>query len=220
MSTVAILPVKSFGAAKQRLAPTLAGGSRQALAQAMLSDVLDSLGRIAGLDGVVVVTADHEAGSEARDAEAHVLKDTEQAGQSPAANLGIRHALDRGFERVLLVPGGTPLLAPGEVDALLERAETERLGVVVVPDRHGEGTNALLLTPPDAIEPSFGPGSLQRHVEAATAARVAHSVVRVPTLMLDIDTGDDLNELIRVLEDSNGQAPATRAALRRAALAA
>lgn len=220
MSTLAILPVKSFGAAKQRLAPALPGGPRQALAQAMLSDVLDSLGRISGLDEVVVVTADQEAGSAARNAGAQVVEDTEQAGQSPAAEVGIRYAQARGFERILLVPGDTPLLDPGEVDALLQRTAAEQLGVVVVPDRHGEGTNALLLRPPDAIQPSFGPGSLARHVDAATAAGVVASVEQVPTLMLDIDTGDDLNELIRVLEGSGGQAPATRDALRRAALAA
>ena len=220
MSTLAILPVKSFGAAKQRLAPALAGGPRRALAQAMLSDVLDSLGRIAGLDAVLVVTADRMAASVARNAGAQVVPDTEQAGQSPAASLGISHARTRGFERVLLVPGDTPLLDPGEVDDLLRRAREQQLGIVVVPDRHGEGTNALLLSPPDVIEPSFGPGSLQRHIEAAAASGVAHRVERVPSLMLDIDTGYDLTELVRVLENRHGQAPSTRDALRRAAVPA
>jgi 2-phospho-L-lactate/phosphoenolpyruvate guanylyltransferase len=213
MSTLAVLPVKSFGAAKQRLAEALPGESRRALAQAMLSDVLGSLGRISSLDALVVVTADPEAGAAARSAGADVVADTEQAGQSPAAKLGIRYGQDRGFERVLLVPGDTPLLDPGEVDALLERAHAEQLGVVVMPDRHGEGTNALLLRPPDAIEPSFGPGSLERHVEAARTAGVAHSVEQVPTLMLDIDTGDDLSELVRALESSRGRALATQSAL-------
>lgn len=220
MSTLAVLPVKRFGAAKQRLSPALSGGSRQALAQAMVVDVLGSLGRVSGLDGVVMVTADPGAAAAARSAGAEVLEDTEQAGQSPAAQLGIRYAQARGFERVLLVPGDTPLLDPVEVDALLRRAQAEQLALVVVPDRHGEGTNALLLSPPDAIEPSFGPGSRERHVEAARTAGVAHAVEQVPTLILDVDTGDDLDELVRVLEASTGQAPATRDALRRALAAA
>lgn len=220
MSTLAILPVKSFGAAKQRLAPALPGGSRRALAQAMLSDVLGSLGRISGVDAVVVVTADELAASAARNAGAEVVADTEQAGQSPAANLGVSHAGARGYERVLLVPGDTPLLDPQEVDGLLRRADAEQIGIVVVPDRHGEGTNALLLSPPDVIEPSFGPGSLKRHADAAAASGVAHLIERVPTLMLDIDTGNDLNELVRVLDSCHGRAPSTRAALRRAAVPA
>ena len=86
--------------------------------------------------------------------------------------------------------------------------------MVIVPDRHGEGTNALLLSPPDAIEPSFGPGSLARHVAAAEAAGVAHAVERMPTLMIDVDTGDDLAELMAILEGRRGQAPSTRGALR------
>jgi len=92
--------------------------------------------------------------------------------------------------------------------------------VVVVPDRHGEGTNALLLTPPGAIAPSFGPGSLERHVRAAGAAGMAYTVARIPSLMLDIDTGQDLNELVRVLETRHGRAPCTRDALRRVAVPA
>jgi 2-phospho-L-lactate guanylyltransferase len=213
MSTLAILPVKSFGAAKQRLAPALGAGSRQALAHAMFSDVLASLRRVPGLDAVAVVTADPAAESVALGGQVEVLRDTEQAGQSPAAKIGIRHAQACGYERVLLVPADTPLLDPLEVAGLLRRHE-RAFGMVVVPDRHGEGTNALLLRPPDAIEPSFGPASRARHVNAATAAGVAHAVEEVPTLMLDIDTGDDLAMLAGILDARRGRAPSTRGALR------
>jgi 2-phospho-L-lactate guanylyltransferase len=214
MSTIAILPVKSFGAAKQRLAPAFGSGSRQALAQAMFSDVLGSLRRVKGLDAVAVVTADRVAEAAALGERVQVLRDTEQAGQSPAAAIGIAYAQARGFERVLLVPGDTPLLDPGEIEALLVLGREEQLDVVVVPDRHGEGTNALLLRPPDAIAPSFGPGSLARHVSAAQAPGLSHAVKRVPTLMLDVDTGDDLAELVAVLDSRRGHAPSTRGALR------
>ena len=214
MRTIAILPVKSFGAAKQRLAPALGAGSRQALAQAMFSDVLTSLRRVQGLNAVAVVTADPAAESAALGGHVQVLRDTEQAGQSPAATIGIRHAKACGYDRVLLVPGDTPLLDPAEVAALLSRGQEDRLAVVVVPDRHGEGTNALLLRPPDAIEPSFGPSSRERHVDAATAAGVTHAVEEVPTLMLDIDTSDDLTKLTGILGARRGQAPSTRGALR------
>jgi 2-phospho-L-lactate/phosphoenolpyruvate guanylyltransferase len=210
MSTIAILPVKSFGAAKQRLASALGAVSRQALAQAMFSDVLDSLQRVRGSDEVVVVTADRAAEAIALGRRVQVLRDTEQAGQSPAALIGIRHALASGFERALLVPGDTPLLDPGEVSALLARSPD----VSIVPDRHGTGTNALVLTPPDAIEPSFGPGSRERHVAAARAAGVPFRVDEVPTLMLDVDTGADLAVLTAALEERGGQALATRAAVR------
>src|SRR4051812_1936447 len=214
MSTIAILPVKSFGAAKQRLAAALGAGSRQALAQAMFSDVLASLRRVPGVDAVAVVTSDRLAESAALGERVEVLRDTEMAGQSAAALIGIRYAQAHGFDRVLLVPGDTPLLDPGEVAGLLRRALDNGSAVVVVPDRHGEGTNALLLTPPDAIEPSFGPGSCARHVAAAGTASVPCAVEHVPTLALDVDTGRDLELLAATLEGRRGDAPATRGALR------
>jgi 2-phospho-L-lactate/phosphoenolpyruvate guanylyltransferase len=209
MRTIAILPVKSFGAAKQRLAGSLGSASRQALAQAMFTDVLASLRHVPGPDAVAVVTADPVAESVAVGEHVRVLPDREEAGQSAAASVGIRHAFDAGFERVLLVPGDTPLLDRSELAALLERAPV----VAIVPDRHLAGTNALLLSPPDAIEPSFGPGSLARHTAAARAARLDYSVERVPTLMLDVDTPEDLAELAAALEDRHGGAPSTREAL-------
>jgi 2-phospho-L-lactate/phosphoenolpyruvate guanylyltransferase len=209
VSTVAILPVKSFGAAKQRLAGALGAGSRQALAQAMFSDVIATLRRVPGLDAVAVVTRDPAAGSAALGKRVRVLRDTDNAGQSQAASTGIRHALASGFDRVLLVPGDTPLLDGREVSWLLERA----LAVAIVPDRHLTGTNALLLSPPDAIEPSFGPGSLARHTAAAEAAGLDYSVEKLPSLMLDVDTPEDLAALRAALQARRGQAPSTRGAL-------
>src|SRR6059058_4305869 len=105
MRTIAILPVKSFGAAKQRLSETLAGGARQALAQAMFADVLTALRHVEGLDAIVVVTADHTAESTAAASDALVLRDGEESGQSPAAAIGLEYALQAGFDRALLVAG-------------------------------------------------------------------------------------------------------------------
>jgi 2-phospho-L-lactate guanylyltransferase len=210
MRTLAILPVKSFGAAKQRLSDALAAGAREALAQAMFTDVLSSLRRTPGLDEIVVVTADRAAERAASGEGVRVLHDHVQAGQSEAALIGIRHALDAGFERVMLVPGDTPLVQPAGLAELVARPEA----VVIVPDRHGEGTNALVLSPPDAIEPSFGPGSRARHVAAAEAAGGTYRVQELRALALDVDTPDDLAELAAELELRRGQAPSTRGALR------
>jgi 2-phospho-L-lactate/phosphoenolpyruvate guanylyltransferase len=214
MRTIAILPVKSFGAAKQRLAERLAPGSRQAVAQAMFSDVLTTLRHVEGLESIAVVTTDRTAESAARGSQVEVLSDPEQAGQSPAAGVGIGHALARGYERALLVPGDTPLLDAGELSSLLGRSAEAALDVVAVPDRHGTGTNALLLTPPDAIAPSFGEGSLERHVAAAREAGLTCSVEPLPSLGLDIDTPEDLEELGERLHTQRGTAPVTRGALR------
>jgi 2-phospho-L-lactate/phosphoenolpyruvate guanylyltransferase len=213
MRTLAILPVKSFGAAKQRLSDLLGQGSREALAQAMFSDVLGSLRRVKGLDTIAVVTDDPRADSAARGGRVVVIRDRDETGQSDAARLGIRHALEGHFERVLLVPGDTPLLDPLEVDGMLTRATAERLDAVIVPDRAGSGTNAILLRPPNAFDPSFGPSSLERHIHAASAAGIRFRVERVRSLMHDVDTPDDLADLGVLLDERRGVAPRTRGAL-------
>jgi 2-phospho-L-lactate/phosphoenolpyruvate guanylyltransferase len=207
--TIAILPVKSFGTAKQRLADMLGAGSRQALAQAMFSDVLSTLRRAPGLDEIAVVTGDRTAESAASGKRVTVLHDSAQSGQTDAALIGIRHALEAGYDRAVLVPGDTPLLQPGEIARLIAGTS----GVVVVPDRHRTGTNALVLWPPDAIEPSFGPDSFARHLASAEAAGVPHRVEELPGLALDVDTADDLAQLAAALEARRGQAPSTRGAL-------
>ena len=128
---------------------------------------------------MIVVTAEPRAAAAARAAGAHVVHDPAEAGQSAAAALGIAAAAARGAERALLVPGDCPALDPGEVAALL--AGARGAGVVIVPDRHGTGTNALLLTPPDVIAPAFGPGLVRAPRVARRAAgatvRVAHARV-------------------------------------------
>lgn len=210
MRTAAILPVKSFGAAKQRLGSLLGSGSRHALAQAMFHDVLASLRRVQSIERIVIVASEPSV-EFAADEQVVLLEDEALEGQSAAVKIGIRWALAEGFERVLMVPGDTPLLAAPEVEALLEGA---REAVVVVPDRHGTGTNALLLRPPEVIEPSFGPDSLHRHVAAAEAAGVAHRVERVPSLVFDVDTSEDLSVVAEKIEASHAAAPRTRGALR------
>lgn len=213
MSTAAILPVKSFTAAKQRLSDSLSAGARERLAEAMVSDVLDALDATRSVGEVVVVTADARARRAAADRGATVVGDTREVGQSPAARLGIAHALEAGHARVLLVPGDTPLVESGELAGMIERAQAAETAVAIVPDRHGEGTNALMLTPPLAIEPSFGPGSLARHLEAARAAGAAPRLEELPGLMLDVDTPEDLRTLVTELKRRLAGAPETRAAL-------
>lgn len=190
-ATLAILPVKSFGRAKRRLRSAVPDGPRAGLAEAMVADVLAALGRVEDLDGVIVVTAERVAAALAAEAGAEVVHDPAEAGQSAAAALGIARAVQRGARRVLLVPGDCPALDPADVRELLAATEA----VVVVPDRHGTGTNALLLTPPDAIAPAFGEGSRARHEAAARAAGASCRVLALKTLGMDADTPDDLAAL-------------------------
>jgi len=213
MRTFAILPVKRFDAAKQRLGSALSASARRALVRAMVHDVLDALDRVRGIRRIVVVTAEEPVRALAAARGDVVVDDPVQAGQSEAATLGIAAAQRREAERVLLVPGDCPALWPHEVDAMLRRHDGEP-GVVVVPDRHGVGTNALLLAPPDAITPAFGEGSRRRHLREALAAGFTPAVEPLVSLGLDVDTPDDLAALEAALARFEGPFAAhTRAAL-------
>jgi 2-phospho-L-lactate guanylyltransferase len=211
VNTYAILPVKRFERAKQRLGGTLSDGSRWALAEAMVTDVLVALRRASRVDHVLVVTDEPRAESIAIGWGADVVADPLERSHSDAATIGIREAVERGATRVLLVPGDCPSLDAKDVDALLEGGP----GVIVVPDRHGTGTNALVLDPPDAIAPGFGPGSCERHVDRAHEAGVEVHVHHTPSLMLDVDTGEDLEALQDALAASTGGAAHTRGMLAR-----
>jgi 2-phospho-L-lactate guanylyltransferase len=211
--TVAVLPVKTFGRAKQRISAAVDPDGRRALAEAMVGDVLDALARVGGIDALVVVTAEPRARALAGSAGARVVHDDREAGQSAAALLGVRAAIEDGADRALLVPGDCPALDPGEVDRLLDAHPSA--GVVIVPDRHGPGTNALLLSPPGVIAPAFGPGSFARHTALAHSAGVTVRVAEVASLGLDIDTPDDLAALGAALDARPGGAARTRALLGR-----
>jgi 2-phospho-L-lactate/phosphoenolpyruvate guanylyltransferase len=212
MSVLAILPIKSFDDSKQRLAPELTAGPRRALAEAMFSDVLTALRRATSVDGILVVSSDHGAQRIAGGHGANVVEDS-ALGHSEAATIGVELAIEQGFDRALLVPGDCPLLDPGELDRLIAHPVAPGRSVVIVPDRHGTGTNALLLTPPDAMTPSFGPGSCARHQELARAQGATPEVVALTTLALDVDTPEDLAALQATLAATRGGAAHTRGML-------
>jgi 2-phospho-L-lactate guanylyltransferase len=211
MNTVAILPAKSFDNAKQRLAPAFQLGHRTALVEAMFSDSLIALRRTTAIERIIVVTADRIAGRIAGGNGADVLDDTTHS-HSEAAELGIARAIELGARRALVVPGDCPMLDPAELEALLAHPVADR-SVVIVPDRHGEGTNALLLTPPNALTPAFGEGSRQRHIDLAVAQGSTPEVVEVPSLGLDVDTPEDMEELLERFRTTRGGAAHTRGML-------
>lgn len=216
MRTAAILPVKSFARAKQRLGASVADQLRLQLASAMVADVLLALAQTDAIELTIVVTREDTVASAARSQGAIVIDDTAESGQSAAAALGVQRALAEGIERVLCIPGDCPALDPAELEALLSAEAAKRHGertVVIVPDRHGTGTNGLLLTPPDAIAPSFGPDSCERHRALALAAGIGPAIEQPASLLLDIDTGADLAALRERLAGLSERAPRTRAVL-------
>ncbi len=211
MKATAVLPVKRFGAAKQRLAAGINAERRRDLAAAMVADVLEAIGAARGIERLIVVSGDPIAQELAAEAGAEVVPDPEDAGHVEAAQAGIARAEVEGAERVVLLAGDCPLLDPRELDRLLTGIPGSYVGIV--PDRHGTGTNALLLSPPDAIVPAFGEGSRQRHIEAARAAGIPFGIEELPSIELDLDTPADVIALTRELAKNPKQARRTAKAL-------
>lgn len=202
MSVVVVLPVKRFDLAKSRLGDGgLRPSDRVALATGMLTDVLETLKLTENVDDVVVVTREPNAEVLARTYGAQVIPDDLAGGHSEAAALGIAWALDEGAFHVLVLAGDLPTVTAAEIDELV-RELSDDPEVIVVPDRHGSGTNALLLTPPDVIAPSFGEGSRSRHERLCEEAGARVRIEEIASFMLDIDTPDDLDALAEALADA------------------
>jgi len=213
----AIIPVKRFGQAKQRLLERLDRQQRAAVVKAMLADVLAATSAAESIERVIMVTGEGRAErlalhhAQRTTTPLEVLQEPTDRGHSEAATLGIVRALALGTKCSALLPGDCPLLDAAELDGALDRMGTRR--VAVIPDRHGTGTNGLLLCPADAIGPAFGPGSADRHRERAE--RAGFEVVTEPlsSMALDLDTPDDLEALAAELAERPDRAPRTAEAL-------
>jgi 2-phospho-L-lactate/phosphoenolpyruvate guanylyltransferase len=207
----AIVPVKRFAEAKRRLATGVDDRRRRALAAAMLEDVLAAIGESRSVKRTIVVSGDPRAQEIAAAASAEVVPDPTDEAHSVAARAGIARAEAEAADCVVLLPGDCPLLEGRDLDRLLTGVPARYVGIV--PDRHGSGTNALVLSPPGVLEPAFGEGSRDRHVAAARAAEVPFEVEEVPSLALDVDTPADLVALTREIESRPGRAQRTAKAL-------
>lgn len=212
VSTVAILPIKDFASAKSRLADVLPSSYRRTLAEAMYSDVVRAIRHAASIDHMLVVTGDLTAAAIADHDNVTIVEDHGTTHSESAAQ-GLEVAITGGADRALVIAGDCPLLQSAELEALLAHPAAGRRSVLIVPDRHGTGTNALVLTPPDALTPAFGEGSCARHLRLAEQQGAAPEVVPVPGLALDVDSGEDLAQLRTILAEVRGGAAHTRGLL-------
>ncbi len=190
----ALLPVKSPRNAKQRLSGFLSPAQRETLAIAMFEEVLGTLCSVRGLDRVVVATSDPNIADRARKHGATVFDEEQQVSHSNSADLAAKRAMELGATAVILLPIDVPLVTAAEIESLIEHA---RHGLIVVPSGDGTGTNGLVRCPPDSTQACFGPGSFRAHCEQAESRGVPLKVMRPPGILFDIDTPEDVAELLQ-----------------------
>ncbi len=191
MRLVAVVPMKPFGAAKARLKGVFSDPERSAFARGMLERTLDVVGRTEGISRILVVSRDAEALALARQSDAEAIPEVGSGGLNEALAQASRAAIRMGVDAILVLPSDLPLVDPADLEALRAMC-TPPPAVVIAPDRHERGTNALLLAPPALIEYGFGDDSFSVHVARARAVGARLEICRRPGLRLDIDGPDDL----------------------------
>jgi 2-phospho-L-lactate guanylyltransferase len=197
----AIIPVKETQDAKQRLALVLSAPRRQALAIAMLEDVLEAVAGVKGLGGAILVTVDPHAESLARRYRMQTLAEGAHDGHTGAVNAGARHLVAQGRRTLLTLPGDLPLVTTAEIETLIG-AHGPAPSFTIAPAHDDLGSNAILMSPPQAVPLRFGEDSFFPHLAAARAQGIEPCVLRLPGIAFDIDNPQDLHHLAQLKSET------------------
>jgi 2-phospho-L-lactate guanylyltransferase len=187
-----VIPVKETHDAKQRLAPVMPRDLRQKLALAMLEDVMAAAFQVEDLGGIVLVTVDAQAIALAHRYGAETIADGAREGHTGAVNAGARHLVARGRQTMLTLPGDLPLVTASEIVQLIA-AHGPAPAFTIVPAHDDLGSNAILMSPPQAVTLRFGEDSFFPHLAASRAVGIEPCVVRLPGIAFDIDNPQDLD---------------------------
>ncbi len=204
MTLWAIIPVKPLRRGKSRLSGVLSLEARTALNHYLLSNTLETLASVPEIEHSLVVSRDPEALTIAREYGARTV----QEQGSPQLNIALTRAtmvaLSHSVQGVLIVPADLPLLSVDDIREVVRRAEGAPV-VVITPDRHHQGTNALLISPPGLIKYEFGPDSFHRHCAQAKKVGARLEICERVSVALDIDFPEDLElagyELMEINRD-------------------
>jgi len=191
MTLWAIVPVKPLRHGKSRLSGILSEDERAQLNERLLAHTLETLADLKELEQVLVVSRDPHALAIARNLGARTVREDGQPHLNTALTRATVVAKLHATRGVLILPADLPLLARDDILTLIERATNPPV-VVIAPDRHEKGTNALLMSPAGLIEYDFGEGSFQRHCKRAHKAGARLEIVNLPSFALDLDLPEDL----------------------------
>jgi len=183
VSEAAIVPVRGFRNAKRRLNPVLDPAQRESLARDLAIGVLSAL----GATPTFVVTDDDEVAQIALGMGATVVDDRERS-LDRAVEAGADTARAEGFDRLLIAHADLPF--PESLGGLGSRIEPN--DVLLVPDRHRDGTNVIVLAADVPFRFAYGPASFSRHLAEARRLRCRVAVVEDSPLGWDVDVPDDL----------------------------
>jgi 2-phospho-L-lactate guanylyltransferase len=177
---VVLIPVKAFGEAKARLAPTLDAAGREDLARAMATRVIGAARPLP----VAVVCDDPEVERWAQVHGAMVL---------PEPGRGLNGAVESGVERLGAAGASEVLVAHADLPFAQDVSQLAGFdGVTLVPDRRDDGTNVVCVPTGAGFRFHYGPGSFARHRDEAERLGLPYRVVRDPELTWDVDVPGDI----------------------------
>jgi 2-phospho-L-lactate guanylyltransferase len=195
-----LIPVNALGRAKGRLSALLAPEERETLALITFETVLHAAGGSA-----IVLTPDERIAALAEGRARVLAEDPARHGLNGQLEQAVAMLLAETPEcpALLILHADLPLATEGAIETLrsLEQPETAAL----VPSRDG-GTNAMLVCPPGRFALAYGPASFAKHVSAAKAAGIEVRTNENRELRLDLDTPEDIRELLRAPRGRQGAA--------------
>lgn len=191
MTLWAIVPVKPLRRGKSRLAEVLDIDQRWDLNRRLLCHTVTVLKESNRVGVVLVVSRDHEALALARSLGARTLLESKPDGLNRAVLVGTLFAQRSRARAALILPADLPLLSEAAIETFLTAAQGEEPVLAIAPDRHGYGTNALYLAPPNLPRFCFGENSFQAHCELAAQLGRRCAVIELPELAFDLDNAED-----------------------------
>ena len=205
MKVTALIPVKGFRNAKQRLSAFLGSAQRQALAEAMFRDVLRQVLRARGILETVVVTGDDKVAKIAGSLGAKVILESAETGETAAVDFARIRLKNAGCEAVLILPGDMPLIRSDDIEAVLAQVPDGQITpfALLVPSHDRLGTNALLLAPPDIIRLRFGYDSFSYHISQVSTQGLPIRCFDNEHIALDIDESKDLEKFLTYSSDDS-----------------
>jgi 2-phospho-L-lactate guanylyltransferase len=205
MKVSALIPVKGFRDAKQRLSPLLGTADRELLAEAMFRDVLREVTRARELDATFVVTGNERVAEIAAAIGAAVIREPAETGETGAVDFARLELKRAGREAVLILPGDMPLVRASDIEQVLAKVPDGATApfALLVPSHDRLGTNALLLAPPDVMKLRFGYDSFSYHMSQVSALGLPLRFFENEAIGLDIDEPQDLRRFLAVGRDDS-----------------
>jgi 2-phospho-L-lactate guanylyltransferase len=192
LTITALIPVKSLELGKSRLSDELDLANRIQLTHDSLRRVVHALQSVPSIDRIVVISRDEQVAGWAADWRVSHLRE-----QHRGLNAALREARARFADApaILVLPSDLVAVSSIDILAMVSAADgaADARCVVIAPDRHGQGTNALLLRPPDVIDFDFGSGSAKRHAARARERDIEPVWYHSDSISLDLDLPEDLD---------------------------